>query len=240
MSTPGFFTRGVTFVLPHPRIPLRLILIVDAVVERGLQLLREDPPINFELASADEDTITFQLHWIIENRLRKSKEVRGFNRQMFGKVWREPKVTNFDGTHPDKMPDLVFDLKRDSLPVLTTHDAVVVECKLVDEKHPPGKEYCDKGLQRFVVGDYAWTMQEAMMVAYVRDGRCIATNLLPAIARRREKLGILQEPAPVRESRGGERADGVHVSVHARTFSWPEGRGRACNIRIFHSWHSCS
>ncbi len=240
MSAPGFFTQGVTFELPHPPIPLRLILIVDAVVELGLHLLREEPPRDFVLGLAHENTVTSQLHWIIENRLGKSKEVPGFNKRVFGKVWREPKVTNFDGTHPDKMPDLIFDLKRDSLPVLTTHDALVVECKPVDQKHPAGEHYCDKGLQRFVDGDYAWTMQEAMMVAYVRDGRCIAANLLPAIARRRRELGVLQEPTRVRGSRSGTRADCLHVSVHTRAFSWPDGRGSACNIRIFHSWHSCS
>jgi hypothetical protein len=41
MSTPGFFTREVPFELPHPPVTLRLILIVHAVVGRGLQLLRE-------------------------------------------------------------------------------------------------------------------------------------------------------------------------------------------------------
>ena len=138
------------------------------------------------------------------------------------------------------MPDLVFDLKRDSLPVLGTHDGLAVECKPVDKKHPAGEHYCDKGLRRFVDGDYAWTMQEAMMVAYVRDGRCIAKSLLPAMAGRRPELGIVQEPTPVREARPAKRADGLHVSVHARTFSWPDGRGTACDIRIFHSWHSCS
>jgi len=80
MSTPGFFTQGVPFELPHPPIPLRLILIVHAVVELGLQLLREHPPPDFALGLADEDTITRQLHWVIENRLHKMNQVPGFDR----------------------------------------------------------------------------------------------------------------------------------------------------------------
>ena len=96
MIAPGFFTRGVTFELPHPGIPIRLILIVDAAIELGLQLLREAPPPDFVLGLADEDIITCQLQWIIENRLRKTKEVPGFDKRTFGKVSREPKVTNFD------------------------------------------------------------------------------------------------------------------------------------------------
>lgn len=240
MSTPGFFTRGVIFKLPHPHVPLRLILIVHAVVELGLQLLREHPPGGFELTLAHEDSITFHLHWIIENRLRRSREVPGFNRRVFGKVVRAPKMTNFDGSHPDKMPDLVFELNRDSLPVLPTHDALVVECKPVDKTHPAGRDYCDKGLHRFVNGDYAWTMQEALMVAYVRDGRRIATNLFPAMHRRRKQLGLVQNATPVKNPRRDGRADDVHLSVHSREFSWPDGHGRACDIRIFHSWHPCS
>ena len=240
MNTPGFFTQGVVYELPHPSIPFRLILIVHAVVERGLQLLRAFPPPGFVLSLADEDTITFHLEWIIVNRLYKSKEVPGFDKRTFGKPDREPKMTNVDGTHPDKMPDLVFFLKRDSLPVLITHDALVAECKPVDKNHPAGGKYCDMGLRRFVIGDYAWPMQEAMMVGYVRDERCIATSLLPAMAQRREALGTVEEPRPAGASRAAQQADCMHVSVHAREFSWPDGRGQACNIRIYHSWHSCS
>lgn len=240
MTSSGFFTQDVVFELPHPPIPLRLILIVHAVVERGLQLLREAPPDGFAISLADEDKITLHLHWVIANRLYKQKEVPGFDKRTFGKPEREPKMTNFDGNHPDKMPDLVFFLKRDSLPVLLSHDALVAECKPVDANHPAGGDYCDKGLNRFVIGDYAWPMQEAMMVGYVRDGRSVAANLLPAMARRRDDLGTVDEPRPVETGRAAQQADRMHVSVHSRAFDWPDGRGRACNIRIFHSWHSCS
>jgi hypothetical protein len=239
MSAPGFYTRGIKFELPHPEIPVRLILIVHAVVERGLQLLRETPPDGFALDTAVEDDITFQLHWIIANRLRKSKEVPGFEKRIFGNVWREPKVTNFDGKHPDKMPDLVFDLKRDSLPILPSHDGLALECKPVDKKHSAGVDYCDKGLRRFINGDYAWTMQEAMMVAYARDGRCITDNLLPAMANRAKQLGVVEELRPARQSHDEGEMERLQVSLHSRKFPWPGDRGTACKIRIYHSWHPC-
>jgi hypothetical protein len=240
MTSPGLFTQRVVFELPHPPIPLRLILIVHAVVERGLQLLRESPPSGFALGLADEDTITFHLHWVIANRLYKSNEVPGFNKRTFGKPDREPKMTNFDVKHPDKMPDLVFFLNRDSLPVLVSHDALVAECKPVDKDHPAGGDYCDKGLKRFVIGDYAWPMQEAMMVGYVRDGRSIAANLLQAMAQRRDDLGMVGAPKPVGKAGVAQQANCMHVSIHSRDFNWVDGRGKACNIRIFHSWHFCS
>ena len=133
-------------------------------------------------------------------------------------------MTNFDGKHPDKMPDLVFFLNRDSLPVLLTHDALVAECKPVDKNHPAGGDYCDKGLRRFVIGDYAWPMQEAMMVGYVRDGRSIAANLLPAMAQRRDDLGTVEEPKPVGRLRGSE-ASRLHARqrslAHLLLARWP-------------------
>jgi hypothetical protein len=240
MSATGFFTGGITFELPHPPIDPRLILIVHGVVERGLELLRTDPPEGFDLRTAKEDAITFHLHWVIENRLRHNKEIPGFDMRNFGRVWREPKVTNFDGGHPDKMPDLVFDLKRDSLPILNSQDGLFVECKPVDDAHAAGKHYCDKGLRRFVNGDYAWTMQEAMMVAYVRDGRSIGKSLLPALHARRDALKIVADPSRIDGSRASKSAEILYASTHARSFPWPDGRGGACDIRIFHSWYSCS
>ena len=114
----GFFTHGIESTLPHPKIAQRTILLLCQVIKRAWQLLEEIPPSNFVLQSADEDTITQVLVEIVENRLRKSGDLDGFNCALFGKVIREPKITNVDKKHPDKMPDIFFDLKRDQLPVL--------------------------------------------------------------------------------------------------------------------------
>lgn len=130
-------------------------------------LINDYPPAGFSIASADEDTITQALVEAIENRLSKNGKIEGFKCALFGKVSREPKITNFDKKHPDKMPDIFFDLKRDHMSVLSDQDGLFVECKPVDRKHPIFSCYCQKGLKRFVDGDYAWAMQDAMMVGYV-------------------------------------------------------------------------
>ena len=153
--TVGFFTHGIEYTLPHPQIPQRTILLVCKVIKMAWQLVEGMPPSNFILQSADEDTVTQMLVEIIENRLRKSGDVDGFNCALFGKVTREPKITNVDKKHPDKMPDIFFDLKRDQLPILSDQDGLFVECKPVDRKHPILSCYCKKGLIRFVNGDYA-------------------------------------------------------------------------------------
>lgn len=163
----GFFTQGITFELPHPPIPRRIILLVSKVIRRAWELLAIAPPTGFVLATASEDAITAELVDVIENRLRISGEVAGFDHLLFGRVEREPKISNFDKKHPDKMPDIFFDLKRESLPVYNNQDGFFVECKPIDSKHPVSSCYCQKGLIRFVNGDYAWAMQEALMVGYV-------------------------------------------------------------------------
>jgi hypothetical protein len=158
----GFFTLGIDYTLPHPQISQRIVLLLCKVIKRAWQLLKKKPPSDFILQSADEDTITQVLVEIIENRLRKNGDVNGFNCALFGKVTREPKITNVDKKHPDKMPDIFFDLKRDQLPILSDQDGLFVECKPVDRNHPILSCYCKKGLVRFVNGDYAWAMQDAL------------------------------------------------------------------------------
>ena len=47
---------------------------------------------------------------------------------------RAPEVTNYDGTHPAKKPDLVlFLMQREHLAVQSSQDAIFAECKPVDK-----------------------------------------------------------------------------------------------------------
>lgn len=225
----GFFTHGIDYTLPHPRIPQRTILLLCNVIKRAWRLLQEKPPTGFNLKSADEDTITQVLvDDIIERRLRKTGEVDGFNGAMFGKVIREPKITNFDKKHPDKMPDIFFDLKRDQLPVLSDQDGLFVECKPVDSKHPVWSCYCKKGLARFVNGDYAWAMQDALMVGYVRSPLSFEKLSSVLNAKNSAELKTMNHS----ELTGFE----IYLSNHAREFEWPENQGQACRILITHLW----
>lgn len=224
----GFFTHGIEFTLPHPPIPQRTTLLLCKVIKRAWQLLAECPPAGFILHSANEDTITQVLVEIIENRLRKYGEVNGFNRALFGKVVREPKITNFDKKHPDKMPDIFFDLKRDQYSVLSDQDWLFVECKPVDSKHSILSCYCNLGLVRFVHGDYAWAMQDALMVGYV-TGHYSFKKLASVLDD--GKCAILKTNS---HSEVDEYT--IYRSSHIREFEWPESRGQACQISVAHLW----
>ncbi len=225
----GFFTHGIEYTLPHQQIPQRTVLLLCKVIKRAWQLLEEMPPSNFILQSANEDTITQVLVEIIENRLRKSGDVDGFNCALFGKVIREPKITNFDKKHPDKMPDIFFDLKRDQLPILSNQDGLFVECKPVDHKHSILSCYCKKGLLRFVNGDYAWAMQDALIVGYVKEP--YSFKKLASVLDDGKKGAALKT---ANHSAVDEYT--IYCSSHSRDFEWPENRGHACPISIVHLW----
>jgi len=243
----GFFTLGVSpehYRLPHPRLGLPVILLIQRVLCRAFEILREE---KFRLSEAKEDAVTAALRAIIENNLRQEGSIPGFNRRSYECVVRQGQVANFDGTRLTKAPDLCFKLRHDDFEprlVLSEHDALFVECKPVDSTHFAGRDYCDDGLIRFVVGDYSWAMQEGMMLAYVRDGRTIASHLVPAMSepQRMTSLATTQLPQPCSEpgAAAGTRAESIHISKHRRSFPWLDGKGVATDITIYHLWHNCS
>jgi hypothetical protein len=242
--TAGFFTLGVPperYHLPHPRLGLPVILLIRRVLIRALDLLREQ---QFQLADASEDEVTAALLSTIENNLRQSGEVAGFNRRSYEPIVRQSQCANFNGSVLTKTPDMCFKLRHDESeprPVIPEFDALFVECKPVDATHPAGSKYCDDGLIRFVRGDYAWAMQEGMMLAFSRNGRTLSNHLIPTMSgsARMKSLHTLELPTAITCSLPAACAEPIHVSRHKRTFSWLHGKGPATDITIYHLWHDC-
>ena len=247
----GFFTLGLDaqeFDIPHAQLELPVILVIHRVFLRAFELLRKRKR---SLATGLEDEITAELEGIIENDLRQKNGDRtkggipGFDRNLFEAVTRHQCVVNHDGTKLKKEPDLCFKLRADAeARVLANQYAIFIECKPVDATHAAGSCYCDDGLQRFITGDYAWAMRDAMMLAYARDSRTIAGNLLPAMREpeRRKRLQIVMLPRRVAHSsaEAAPRAEPLHCSRHRRSFSLPDTRGLAGEITIYHAWHDAS
>lgn len=245
MSSPsGLLTQGVpasAYCLPHPPLDLPVILVVRQVLLRAFEMLME---CGFDLAKEKEDRITTALRNVIENDLRQSGAVSGFDRRRFDTVVRQTQTENFDSTKLAKAPDLWFKLRHDDeepRAVLSTQDALFVECKPVDGDHSAGSAYCDDGLIRFICGDYAWAMPEAMMIGYSRAGRTIPGHLVPAMSAPNRLATLKTEalPTAVAQTEPSERAETLYKSRHQRGFSWPDDKGPATEITIYHSWHRC-
>jgi hypothetical protein len=227
--------------LPHPAIGLPFILVVRRVLVHAFALLRTR---HGALAGLKEDEITIALESIIENDLRQRGSVPGFNRQLFGRVVRQRQVIDYTFGHPAYTPDLIFHLAEDKelSRILCNVNGLFVECKPVDGAHHIDKAYCDEGIKRFVDGHYAWAMQEGLMLAYVRDGRTIAGHLVPAM-RKASQAGLRTVELPTTTGMPGAgalpAAEALHHSRHRRGFPWPDGKGLATDITIYHLWHCC-
>lgn len=240
----GFFT-GMSpdrYRLPHRSLGLPVILLIRRVVYVAFDTLRSQ---GFNIHDAKEDDITAKLKTVIENDLRISGRVAGFNRNTYESVIRQGEVSNYNGTRRAKTPDLFFKLRyydSDPCDLLSEYDALFVECKPVDESHPVGSKYCDDGLNRFVDGDYAWAMQEGMMLAYARDGRTVVDHLIPAMQKAARMTALAVEQLPMElavHKKEDKNAQLIHVSIHRRQFQWPDNKGPACNITVYHLWQDC-
>jgi hypothetical protein len=162
--------------------------------------------------------------------------VDGFDRELFTTVTRETKLRTFDGRSLDKMPDLLVGLVgRDSFRP-RSQDWLFIECKPVDVDHAVGTHYCDKGLIRFVKGEYAWAMQEAMMVGYAREGYTIALKLEEALRKRGDNIPTVGYPRTCPRSKTTQFSEAVQISTHGRTFHYVETGTAAPPIIIRHLW----
>ena len=160
-------TRGIEL----PLMPLHqehLRIIVEAVSAAWTDLLQRHQQILLR----DEEA---EINALMETRLSARLDEDPLWAQMVRAVARGRETISFDGTHLEKRPDLSLFLtcRNSAFPL-------AIECKIIDEaNNKTGKLYCDKGLSRFLTGEYAWAAREALMVGYVRDKSTIVSTLVP-------------------------------------------------------------
>lgn len=221
-------TRGMR--LPTPAITDIHMQILAEGLREAFDDLREREPAT--MASGDEPEVTALLHARL-NRLIKENPLWS---QLVLCVVRGGESISFDGSHLEKRPDLSIYLSD-----RTRHFPLVIEAKILDSAS--GKtvaSYCDRGLRRFVEGEYAWANREAFMLGYVRDGSLIDTKLSPRLV---DAIGLNPPPYLVEELP-------VHVGSgdldlartrHGRDFvySCQAPPNSAEPISVWHLWLSC-
>lgn len=223
--------------LPHPPLPLQVHLVIEAAICAAWELMIRHGRKGFDLQAADEDTVTLELYERLYDEVFNKGIVEGFDREVFTSVHREPKVRNFNRLHPDKMPDLYVDFVDRPAGVMNSQHGLFIECKPVGRAHPAGSAYCDEGLIRFVRGDYAWTMQSAMMVGYARAGYCLVPKLSDALASKRKvPIATSFGPELCGRTKATAVAEQVAISKHQRTFNYVENGSPAGVITIRHLW----
>jgi hypothetical protein len=223
--------------LPYPPLSIRCQLIVENAVRAAWELMLKQPRGAFDLSASVEDEVTHELYERLYDEIFDRDLVEGFGREVFASVSREPKVRNFDGSHLDKMPDLLVEFVDRPAGVMNSQYGLFIECKPVDGRHTVGTCYCDKGLIRFVRGDYGWAMQDAMMVGYSRKGYDLVSELVETLAApRKEPIPTVVGPTPCPCSQSSNIAEQVVTTIHERTFRYVESNTLPGRIRVRHLW----
>jgi hypothetical protein len=140
--------------------------IVDHVERHGGALIEEG-----------ERTITARLAQALDDIQTEPDHPSGFSASQFQNVVRDAAVMSYDDKSLEKRPDLAFRLISIQPGLERSADyGLFVECKIVGPSHPV-RDYCKKGLFRFVCGEYAWAMPCGMMVGYAWEGFTVESEL---------------------------------------------------------------
>ena len=235
--TIDFFRREGRSRPPHPAVQKRVLRVIRDAIVKGWELIRTAPPTGFTLATATEDVVTVALYNTLVNRVLYGRLVPGFTPDLF-RVSREPKVYSYDSSSLDKMPDMFFHLITDRAAAFPDQDGVYAECKPIDTSHPVGGHYCDRGLWRFIKGEYGWTMREGMMIGYTASGYVIPQDLITSLAAapRTTTMPMTGGPEPIYLASGNAHCQLPHWTTHTRNFKYKCTGIAAPEILIHHLW----
>lgn len=213
-------TQGIQ--LPLPALQRRHLKVITEFLAEAWNGLLESQEQT--LRTKDEP----EINALMEARLNNVREEKNEWLMIITGVTRGKESISYDGSSLEKRPDLSVHISGRPF-----HFPLIVECKLIDKGTRKGVDlYCDKGLARFIDGEYAWYAQEAFMLAYVRDGATIAPCLTPHLAENQKKPldPFLTEQLP---QAGSLSALELAQSRHGRRF--PDNPGP---INVWHLWLS--
>lgn len=218
-------TRGIR--LPRPAVAdIHLQILAEGLREAFDDLCEREPA---KMASGAEPEVTA----LLQARLNRPANEESLWSQLVLFVVRGGESISFDGSHLEKRPDLSIYLSDRA-----QHFPLVVEAKILDGAS--GKtvaSYCDRGLLKFVTGEYAWTNREAFMLGYVRDGSSIDANLTPRLAAgpASNPQAYLVERLPVQVGSGGLD---LAYTRHGREFTYPTQAppNSPGSISVWHFW----
>ena len=229
---PGLMTGNVDRAAPFScSLPDSLLNTVKSAISLAWRMLQEKVDRGaFSICRSTEDQITAQLHELLgQLQADEHGPVPGFA-EICTPI-REPKVRDYQGNVLDRMPDLAFYPPPGNLRTgNTAFAALFVECKPIDRQHPVVSIYGDKGMIRFLNGDYAWAVDKALMVAYVRNYCALPEGLYPVFAK-----------TTLRGSHGEAatatcEGDLVFRSIHPRRFALNAGQIASGPIQLDHLW----
>ena len=231
----GFYPATFDYDLPHESVRPRVFLVLESAIRAAWEELLRVRPDAFHPVSAKENEITRHLWALLANNYLPSGTMPGFNKNVFADVSRGPEVPNYNGRYPDKKPDLVVKFNYHRPRVQAAYDGIFIEAKLVDAKKKVPGNYFKEGIRRYVRGDYAWAMRESLILGYTHGETNIAAWLTKA-AEPRYRTERIGEVKVCSQSKTSAYCLPVHITVHRRTYIYPETGKEAPVITLRHMW----
>lgn len=179
--------------------------------------------------------MTAELYDRLTNEVFNRDIVRGFDTTLLTMPMREPKVSNYDRTNTELMPDMVIGFVGRPYVAIPNQDLLFIECKPVQVGRSAGAHYCDRGIIRFVRGDYAWAMTSALMVGYATTNYRVLPKLATAL-RSRTSITTTVIPHQCRHSLASASSEPTHISEHRRTFRYTQTGRQAPPVSLRHLW----
>lgn len=222
---------------PHKKLSPRLFWVVEAALRKAWEIVTSDTTATAAWRNEIEDKLTLRLMETLTDNVWHRKIIAGFDNTVFSTPNREAKIRNFNGRKPDKMPDLWLQFTVIPSDAKPSQFGIFIECKPVDTAHPVGTHYCSKGIIRFIRGDYAWAMQEGVMLAYSKRGYDTEKKLIPHISPSKlSQFASAEEPVRCPQSSEDCLAERTLISTHKRDFAYCENDHPAPNIKLRHIW----
>lgn len=220
-------------VYPFPMWPAHIILVVEEAIRVASKSAEGLLGGKINLLAATEEQITASIQNTLHEILSDGTVVDGFTSDIFQSISRNESVEDYTGAYLDKQPDLTFKLVGQCRP----HQGLYCECKILDKTHPV-RNYLYDGLSRFVTGKYAWAMQHAHMIGYVRDEALTPVNLTTYLAQNNRSEGRTHSDCLQIQGSPEIRPDDLIFTNHDRKFKLTRisSMPNATPITIRHLW----
>lgn len=212
-----------------------VLSVVIAALQAAWQIICANPSAHLApptKANPEEDRYTDALCEILSYWLYVGNGPEGFTADVFESVERGLNLSNFNSTVINKQPDLVIRLANAPLVNARRYVGIFAETKVVSQKKSL-TAYTKDGVARFVRGDYAWAMQDGVMIAYRKKPlREVSTLAIPL---KSDAALVVTPENDEHLIQSGLVIPAQAKSTHQRNWQYQKG-GTPGTIRLWHLW----
>ncbi|WP_233840961.1 hypothetical protein [Dyella sp. 2HG41-7] len=212
-----------------------ILAVVGKALYQAWELICAEPQKHLapsKPGNPEEDRYTDALCEILLYWLKSQSPVDGFTADVFENVGRGENLSNYNAENINKQPDLVIRLANPPLIQARRYVGIFAETKIVSAKKQLS-HYTADGMARFIRGDYAWAMQDGVMLAYQREPHRSLSTLDTKLKKEAALLTTQQQGSCLMTS--GIPAQIGALSTHERQWLYTAG-GKPGAVRIWHLW----